>query len=75
MVYVPMLEQEYNVFIPIVKNVGIIKKTIVDVISDITGYQLKNDMKLVDRNTNKVYDERMFVTEAEIQNGTKLLLV
>ena len=70
-----MLEQEYNVFIPIVKNVGIIKKTIVDVISDITGYQFKNDMKLIDRNTNKVYDERKFVTEAEIQNGTKLLLV
>ena len=73
--YVPILEQEYSVFIPIGKTIGTVKTVIMNIISEIVEQKFVNQMKLIDRNTNKVYDDDTIVKYAGIKNGTKILLV
>lgn len=75
LVYVPTIECEYSVFIPVGKTVGAVKKYIINMLKDITEQELDENMQLVDSHTSKVYLERDLVINTEIRNGTKLLLV
>ena len=36
LVYVPLLEEEYNIYIPINKKVGTIKKIIIDSVAELS---------------------------------------
>ncbi len=75
LVYVPALSDEYSVFIPIGKTIGAVKKVMMDVIGDFSGQQLQKEMKLLDRETNNLYENDMVVKNTGIRNGTRLLLI
>ena len=75
LVYVPSLSNEYSVFIPIGKTIGAVKKVMMEVIGDFSGQKLTKEMKLLNRETNKLYDNQDIVKSTEIRNGTRLLLI
>jgi hypothetical protein len=77
LVYVPMLEEEYDIFIPINKKVGTIKKLIAGTILELSGCQIKNpdEFKLYNKETGEKYDNNLDVKASGIANGSKLLLI
>lgn len=77
LVYVPLLEKEYNIYIPINKKIGTIKNVIINSItelSELSSDKLSN-LKLYDKETSNIYNSDALVKESGIINGTKLLLM
>ena len=56
-VYVPLIEQEFDIFIPINRKIGLIKKIIVNSIIELTNnsYRINGFIKLSNKKTNHVY--------------------
>lgn len=76
MIYVPTLEQEYDMYIPIVKKIGVVKKLIMDVIEEASEGNFINDgcKFLYDKITGEKLNENEFVKNSNIKNGSKLIL-
>ena len=75
-VFLPSLQQSYNVLIPINKRivnvVALLEKAIVDLSN---GYfEEMGVCKLFNEETGKPYDESLTVKETDIRNGTKLIM-
>lgn len=70
-VYVPLLDRNYDIFIPINKKVGTIKNGIISSIRHLVNksyvLMLKDDCKVI--------DENVYVKNSGIQNGSKLILL
>lgn len=75
--YVPILEQSYDIYIPINKKIIYIKKLMISTIMELTNnsYKANNDIKLSNRNTTRVYEDEEYVINTDIRNGTKLILL
>lgn len=76
-VYVPLLDKNYDVFIPINRKIGTIKQKLIECINDLSDYSLKEigKMKLYNKDKSKEYDNNIYVKDSNIDNGTKLLLL
>lgn len=77
LVYVPRLEQEYDILIPINKKVGTIKQIIINSIYELSDGSLeqKGSFQLVDKETGRKYENDVYVKDSGILNGTKLILL
>lgn len=75
-VYVPLIEREYNIYIPIVKKVGTIKNLIIKIIEENSEGTFENDgcKYLYYKTTGEKIDDKQFVKFTNIKNGTKLIL-
>ena len=76
-VYIPYIEEEFDVYIPINKKIGTIKKLIIDSIIEITEADLSNvsSLNLFDKETGESFENNAYVKDSSIRNGTKLLLI
>jgi hypothetical protein len=76
-VYVPLIEQEYNLFIPVNRKIGLVKKILVNSIVELSdgAYMIDTEIALYNKMTNQEYKDDMFVIESDIRNGTKLILL
>jgi hypothetical protein len=76
-VYVPLLEEKYDVLIPINKKIGTVRNLIIDTIFELSGGNLKNvdSLKLYDKENGRNYDNDLYVKNSQIVNGTKLILL
>ena len=77
LVYIPLLEKEYDIYIPINKKVGTIKKTIINTIIESSDGNINNfdNLKLYDKDSTILYDNDTIVKETTIRNGSKLILM
>lgn len=75
-VYVPLIEKEYDIYIPTIKKVGAVKKLIMEVIEENSEGIFKNDgnKHLYDKFTGEKIIDNQFVRNSNIKNGTKLIL-
>ncbi len=75
-VYVPLLEKEYSIYIPTIKKVGVIKRLIIEIIEEESEGIFKNDgtKHLYDKFTGEKIADNQFVRNSTIKNGTKLIL-
>lgn len=76
-VYVPKLEETYELYVPINKKVGTIKKIIVNTISEISN-QEENEiskMSMYEKETGARIRLDSFVKDSIITNGTKIILI
>ena len=75
-VSVPMLEKEFNIYIPIVKKVGIIKNLIINVVEENSDGNFVNDgcKHLYYKSTGEQLDDNQYVKYSDIQSGTRLIL-
>ncbi len=76
-VYVPVIDETYNIFIPINKKVGTIKNVIISTISELseTNISVLQNMKLYDKETGSILNNNVYVKASEIKNGSELILL
>ena len=70
-VYIPLLDEVYDIFIPINKKVGTVKKAIVESIKNLED---KNYRLLIEENC-KIAEDNDYVKNSGIKNGSKLILL
>ena len=75
MVYVPMIEEEYDVYIPTIKKVGTIKNLIIKMVEENNDAFVDDGCNyLYDKMTGEKIDEQQFIKYSVIKNGSKLVL-
>ncbi|MBR3117104.1 MAG: hypothetical protein IKF36_04445 [Bacilli bacterium] len=71
-VYVPFVDEEFDLFIPINKKVGTIKNII---ISSIHGFDLATGHVLINEEDSKIVEDNVYVKNSGINNGARLVLI
>lgn len=76
MVYVPLIEKEYDMYIPAVKKVGTIKNLIIKFVEENSDGTFVNDgcKYLYDKLTGEKLEDNEFIINSNIKNGSKLVL-
>lgn len=76
-VYVPLIGEKYNVFIPINRKIGTIKKYIEKTVNELSEGNLVINDTLMLRNkiSNTIYDLNDYVKDTDVRNGSKLILL
>lgn len=76
-IQIPAIEQNYDLFIPINKKVGTVKKYVVQAISEITDGLIveKESYALFDVDTGIKYPNNVYVKDSGIKNGARLMLI
>ena len=76
-VYLPLIEEEYDIYIPINKKIGTIKQLIISTIVEMSDADLSRiySLTLYDKQTGGSFDNNVYVKNSTIRNGTKLLLL
>lgn len=74
---VPLLEERYEVYIPINKRISTIIKLFQKALNETTNgyYPIKNDSVIIDEMTGNVYDVNITVKDSKMINGTKVILI
>lgn len=75
-IYVPLIEKEFDMYIPIVKKVGTVKNLIIKIVEEASEGTFVNDncKSLYDKSTGEKIDDQMYVKDSSIKNGSKLIL-
>ena len=75
-VYVPLIEKNFNIYIPIVKKVGTVKNLIIKIVEESSENAFVDDgcKNLYDKKTGDIIDDNLFVKYSGLKNGTKLIL-
>ena len=74
---VPLQEKKYDLFIPINKKVGTIKRLIEDALLELTdnSYEVREDANLYSKDTGMIYDVNETVRDTDLQNGSRIILL
>lgn len=74
--YVPEIEQNYEVYIPINKTISQILVLLNKLVNNVSGetYPIKNDLKLYNRRTFEQYPLDSVIRNTNIRNGTELVM-
>ncbi len=74
--YIPLIEEQYDIFIPINKRIGTIKQLIEKNIAEkSSGYVIKEDTNLYSQVTGQVYDVQLLVKDTDLKNGSRVILL
>lgn len=74
--YIPLIEEEYDIFIPINKRIGTIKQLLEKNMSEqANGYIIREDTNLYSKETGKVYDVQLLVKDTDLKNGSRVILL
>lgn len=76
-IYVPIIEEKYEVWLPANKKIYNIIILLTKVINEFTGgYYTPNSMPILyDKISAKPYDINLTIKESTIRNGTELILI
>ena len=75
---VPMLQMEYNLYIPNNKKLGTIKKYILESLYELSNNNFKgnlDDTLFIDRDTGIIYENNVLVKDSGIKNGEKIIVI
>jgi len=73
---IPLIEKKYDLFIPINKKIGTIKKLIEEALSSLTdAYVSKNEYNLYNKDTGEIYDVNKTVRDTDLKNGSRIILI
>lgn len=70
-VYSPLVDEEFDMFIPINKKVGTIKNIIMKTLN----VDLLENHILINQEDNKIVEENVYVQNSGIKNGARLMLI
>ncbi len=75
--YVPILEEEYDIWLPINKKIYKIVEMLEKPISELSGgyYKEFENSMLYDKISGKPYDMNLNAKENNIKNGTEMVLI
>ena len=73
---VPSIEQNYDLFIPINKKMGTIKKYVIKSIHELSDGILEDKTYLfLDVDTGTEYSNNVYVKDSGIKNGARIMMV
>lgn len=74
---IPLIEKSYDLYIPINKKVGTIKKLIEEALIELTdnAYIIKPETNFYSKETGKIYDVNKSVRETDLKNGSRIILI
>ena len=73
--YVPEIEENYEMYIPVNKYVGELALLLCKIVNDLSKvYPIKNNACLCNRHTGIIYEKNISVRDTNIRNGTELIL-
>ena len=73
---IPSIEENYDLFIPINKKIGTIKKYIIETIYELSSGMLKNKKyTLYDIDTGIQYKNNVYVKDSGIKNGARIMML
>ena len=74
---IPLIEKEYDLFIPINKKIGTIKGLIEQALVELTenAYEIKDDTNLFSKDTGMMYDVNDTVRNTDLKNGSRIILL
>ena len=75
--YVPYIDEEYDVLIPINKKVGTIKKILINTVYELSECSIDNpqNLRVYDKTTGMAFENDIYVRDSTIKNGTKIILL
>ena len=75
-VTIPMIEQEFDMYIPTAKKVGAIKNLMIQIVEEQSGFNFVDDgcKRLYDKITGDEINDNEFVKFSKIKNGSRLIL-
>ncbi len=76
-VYVPLLDEKFDLFIPINKKIGTIKNILINSILELSNNSVSDvsNLKLYEKNTCKLLENNVYVNSSGIINGSSLILL
>lgn len=77
-VIVPIIELDFDVYIPNNKKVGTIKTHILNAIREESNNSFNkniNDIRIIDRDNGKEFDNNVLVKDSGIKNGSKVVII
>ena len=76
LLYVPQIDEEFEIFIPSNKSVAGVINLLEEAVSDLIGEDFIADYQryLYNKDTGEAYNLESFIHDLSITNGTKLLL-
>ncbi len=75
--YIPLIEKNYDLYIPINKKIGTIKKLVEEGLTDLTDndYVIKENSNFYSKETGEVYNVNLAVRETDLKNGSRIILI
>lgn len=76
-IFVPTINQTYNIFIPVNKSVGEILQLLNKTVNELTEgeFPISNNLSLINLYTGTTYNLEYSVKDNKILNGSKLMLL
>jgi len=74
--YVPEIQESYELYIPINKHIDDVIKILSRAVNEMSYgvYPIKDGLSLCDRRTGELFDKGSYVRNTSIGNGTQLIL-
>ena len=74
---IPLIEKKYDLFIPINKKVGTIKRLLEEALLEFSdnAYIIKEDSNLYSKDNGTIYDVNQTVRETDLKNGSRIILL
>lgn len=74
---IPLIEKSYDLYIPINKTVGTVKKLIEEALVEMTegAYIIKQETNFYSKETGQIYDINHKVRETDLKNGSRIILI
>lgn len=75
-VFVPFLNDSFDVFIPINKKVGTIKSILISTINEMSNNSISSkNLKLYEKGKSNLLDNNIYVNACGLRNGSELILL
>lgn len=74
---IPLIEKTYDLYIPINKKIGTIKRLIEESLIELTdnAYTIKPETNFYSKETGQVYDVNKNVRDTDLKNGSRIILI
>lgn len=74
---IPLIEKSYDLYIPINKKIGTIKKLIEEALIELTdnAYEIKPETNFYSKETGQIYDVNRNVRDTDLKNGSRIILI
>lgn len=74
---IPLIEKKYDLFIPINKKIGTIKKLLEEALIELSdnAYIIKENSNLYSKESGKIYDVNQTVRDTDLKNGSRIILL
>lgn len=74
---VPIIEKKFDLFIPINKKIGTVKRLIEEALNELTenAYVIKEDTNFYSKETGTIYNVNQNVRDTDLKNGSRIILL